>query len=205
MEGAGLEAELGERLELGVGIAAATLTLTRAFERDRPDRVLLFGVAGAFPLRHRPASAPLTVGDVCLVGEDRFGDLGVELDPVHEAGGFRDLAAMGLGEVGPWPMDLAWTHDAAERLGCPVAQAVTVAAGSGTERRSERIAARSDAAVESMEGAAVAAVCAAYGVPLLQLRSISNFTGDRARGGWDLDTAVARVQESMRQLLAREQ
>lgn len=182
-------------VRLGVGKVALAVALAERIAAARPAGVLLFGVAGAYPARHRPG-ASLAVGGLCLVGEDRFADEGV----LTEAG-FRDLAQLGLGEVGPFAADRERTAIAARALGAPVVDGATVSTCSGTDAQSALLAARSGAAVETMEGAAAAWVCARAGVPFVQLRAISNLTGDRARGGWDLERAVASVQAAVRRLL----
>jgi futalosine hydrolase len=48
---------------------------------------------------------------------------------------------------------------------------------------------------ENMEGAAVARVCAAFAVPCLELRCISNFVEDRDAGRWELKKACRRSGE----------
>ena len=78
----------------------------------------------------------------------------------------------------------------------------TVSTISGTDGLAQAYGDRVQPAVESMEGAAVARVCDAFAVPWVQLRSISNRVGDRARGGWDLSLAKARLHEAVRALLA---
>ena len=181
---------------LGVGKVAAAVALAGRIAAARPAVVLLFGVAGAYPLRHRPGAA-LAVGDLCLVGADRFADEGVIAPD-----GFRDLMQLGLGEVGPFAADRERTAMAARALGVPVVDGATVSTCSGTDAQSALLAARTGAAVETMEGAAAALVCARAGVPFVQLRAISNLTGDRTRGGWDLERAVAAVQRAVRALLA---
>jgi futalosine hydrolase len=183
-------------VRLGVGKVALAVALAERIAEQRPPGVLLFGVAGAYPARHRPG-ASLAVGDLCLVGEDRFADEGVATPD-----GFRDLAQLGLGEVGPFAADRERTALAARALGAPVVIGATVSTCSGTDAQSAQIAARTGAAVETMEGAAAALVCARAGVPFVQLRAISNLTGDRARGGWDLERAIAVVQAAVRRLLA---
>jgi futalosine hydrolase len=52
-----------------------------------------------------------------------------------------------------------------------------------------------------MEGAAVAYVCRKLEVPLLHVRAISNWTGDRDRGAWNLGAAVDAVQRAVRRLM----
>jgi futalosine hydrolase len=191
-------ADLGVAV-LGVGKAASAAGLARILATERPAGVLLFGVCGAYPDRHRVgcASAPARPGELCVVGTDRFGDEGV-LAP----DGFLDLAALGLGDGGPFAADERHTRAAAELLAAPIARGCTVSSCSGTEASSTEMCARTDAHVETMEGAAVALTCRASGVPLLHVRCVSNWTGDRSRAEWCLSRAVQAVHAAVRQILA---
>jgi futalosine hydrolase len=182
---------------VGVGMAAAAMAVTQRLSRESFDEVILFGVAGGWPSRLLEArDSALEIGDCVLVGQDFFGDLGVQTPD-----GFESLESLGIGEIGPYAMDPAGTQAAAERLGCPVVVGVTVASGSGTDAAARAQRDRNRAQVESMEGAAVALVCARLGVPLVQLRAVSNYVGDRDRGAWSLDRACASVQDAVRRLL----
>lgn len=179
---------------LGVGKAAAAAAITAAIVEVRPRWVLLFGVCGAYPEGHGPEDS-LDVGRVCVVGEEWLADEGVAVE-----GGFTSIADLGLGSVGPFAADAARTAEVARILGAPIVRGATVSACSGTDAASWAIAARTRAAVETMEGAAVALACANLGVPWVQVRCVSNRTGDRARGGWDLARAVAGAQAAVRAL-----
>lgn len=196
IEGRGLE-DLGVH-EIGVGKAAATFGAAEAIRRRAGARaVLLFGVAGAYPTRHRSDAAPVEVGRVAVVTSDRFGDEGVTTPQ-----GFRDLGAMKLGDVGPFAADPRLCEEARARLGCPAVQGVTVSTCSGADDASARLRERCPAGdVETMEGAAVAYVCRQRELPMLHVRAVSNWTGDRDRGGWDLDAAVDAVQRAVRRLV----
>ncbi|MGE3172564.1 MAG: futalosine hydrolase [Planctomycetota bacterium] len=182
-------------VRLGVGKAAAAAALARELAARRPPGVLLFGVCGAFAVRHRPGTQ-LRVGDVVVVGGDRFGDEGVATEQ-----GFVGIDDLGLGAVGPFAADRDATARVAAALGAPVVDGCTVSTCSGSEAAALAVHARTGAAVETMEGAAVALCCAAAGVPLVQLRAVANYTGDRARGAWDLPGAAAAVQAAVRDLL----
>lgn len=180
---------------LGVGKAAAAAAMTRALLRRTPALVVLYGVCGAYPARHRTGSPPVAVGGLCVVVEERLGDEGV-LTPA----GFQDLAALGLGDCGPYLADARHSARLAEALGgLPLVRGCTVSTCSGTDAASADLAARTGADVETMEGAAVALACRQAGVPWVQLRCVSNWTGDRDRGGWDLAGAVARLRAAVRQ------
>ncbi len=168
---------------VGTGKTAAAVGLSRALAVAPVDLVVAFGVAGAYP------GAGLDVGDVCLVGQDVLADDGVE-----DEHGFRDLAAMNLGTNGPWRADAERTAALAQLLHVPIVPAATVSTCSATDRASAILQARTGAAIETMEGAAIAAACERAGVPWIGLRAISNRTGDRARAGWDL----ARAREALR-------
>ncbi len=191
---------------LGVSAPVAAMRLTRELARAMsvdgglPDLVLLFGVAGAFPDRHLEADlrarAPTPeLGACAWVSRDAFGDLGVQSES-----DFLDLEALGLEQPGPFGMH-ALGAELAARAGLPCLDAVTVATGSAREAESRALHQRTGARLESMEGAAVAMVCASFGVPMIQLRSVSNYTGDRVRAAWSLDSAVAAVQDYVCALL----
>lgn len=197
-EGAGLYLPGLRPLPLGVGKVAAAVALS-AWLRQMTDvrAVLLFGVAGAFPERHRGSPPPVARGGLCVVASDRFGDEGVETPS-----GFQDLNTLKLGDCGPFPANPRMAQAVAERLGAPLVRGVTVSTCSGTEAHSQQLWKRCHADIETMEGAAVAWVCRQAELPLLHLRAISNWTGDRDRGGWDLAAAVEVVQTAVRKLMS---
>lgn len=179
---------------LGVGKAAAAMRATELLLAARPAWVLLVGVCGAYPAAS--GGTGLAVGDLCLVGEDRLADEGVGI-----AGGeLRGIAALGLGDEGPFAADPARTEAIAARLGIPIVAGATVSTCSGSDELSRAIAARSGAQVESMEGAAVLQVCRHLEVPAVALRCVSNRTGERATAGWDLAGAVARLHAAIGEL-----
>ncbi|MBI4880348.1 MAG: futalosine hydrolase [Planctomycetes bacterium] len=199
-EGAELQARFAPCLELGAGKAASAVSLCVALARGpRPDAALLFGVCGAFPARHLAAGAALDVLDLCVVGEDLLADEGAEVE-----GGFQSLAEMGLGEIGPFAADPVLAARAAAILGgVRVVRGATVSRCSGTEALSAEIARRSNALVETMEGAAVALACRALGVPLVHVRCVSNQTGERGRAVWRLADAAERARRAATEVLGR--
>ena len=182
---------------LGVGKTNAAMHLPAALRALPGARaVLLFGVAGAYPGRHRAAPGPVKNGALCVVGSDRFGDEGVDTPK-----GFQDLKALNLGDCGPFPANPRMAQQAAAALGVPIVRGVTVSTCSGTDASSQRMHRRSGADIETMEGAAVAYVCRQVELPLLHIRAISNWTGDRERGDWNLGAAVEVVQRAVRRLV----
>ncbi|MBU4319798.1 MAG: hypothetical protein KJ739_01735, partial [Nitrospinae bacterium] len=78
---------------------------------------------------------------------------------------------------------------------------VTVSTVTGTDKRAreleKRFSAAGGAICENMEGAAVAHVCAMYGIPMLEIRGISNIVEDRDRSKWDVKTAAENCQKTV--------
>jgi futalosine hydrolase len=178
-----LSGDDAEFLETGVGKTASTFVLTERLQRGpAPDLVVSFGVCGAH--------STLRVGDLCLVGTDCLADEGVQTR-TH----FLDLLKSSFA------MDEALTAHLAELLGgLPIVAGSTVSTCSGEDSVAKALVERTGAVVETMEGAAIALVCRRSGVPMVQLRCVSNRTGDRERGGWDLVTACANLQSAVRRI-----
>lgn len=187
LPGEGLAVEF---LELGVGKTAATHSMTLRLAESTPDLVVLFGIGGAY------RDHDLKGSELCLITEDRLADEGVATET-----GFLDLDELSLGTNGPFEMSPQHTDRVASLLGIErLVHGATVSTCSGTQSRAEGIAAQSGAQIESMEGAAVAFACRQADVPLVQLRCVSNFAGDRAEGSWDIEGSTTILQSAVRQL-----
>lgn len=181
----------GRVVELGVGKTSAAMRLMAAIAQQRPELVFGFGVAGAY------RGGGLDVGDVCVVVQDQLADEGVATPQ-----GFLSIDDLALGDSGPFRASVAQSQRIAELLEVREVEGATVSTCSGTDRASAEIHGRTHASVETMEGAVVGRVCAELRIPWVQLRSISNRTGDREAGGWDLARALARLHAALKQLVA---
>jgi futalosine hydrolase len=159
----------------GVGQVNMAHALTVEIERARPDQIWVVGIGGAYP------GSGLAVGDVVCAESETFGDLGVETPE-----GFLELTEF----LRNWfPVEV---QPLARR-----ARFVTVSTCSGTEELAERLRARTGGAVENMEGAAAAQIAARYGIPLAEIRGISNLTGRRDRAAWKIAEAAEAAQAAV--------
>ena len=52
-----------------------------------------------------------------------------------------------------------------------------------------------------MEGAAVFRVCNDFNIPCMQIRSVSNFVGERNKKNWNIDLAVKNLNLYLKKLL----
>jgi futalosine hydrolase len=71
---------------------------------------------------------------------------------------------------------------------------ITVATVTGTERRAWTLTRRLDPAGEAMEGYAVGVAAAAFGVPVAEIRAVSNLVGRRDRSTWDVQAALGSLR-----------
>jgi futalosine hydrolase len=146
--------------------------------------VVSAGIAGSLPGSGLEPGA-VVVSERCVYAEE-----GIELPA-----GFGDMSALGF-PLGPFPgnsvpVDRAlWVPFAS--LG-PVAPIATVATCSGTDAAARRVRDRTRAAAEAMEGAAVVHAALRAGVPGVEVRAVSNTTGDRPRQRWDMPRALAAL------------
>ena len=193
-------------VETGIGAVNTAHALTCVLQAWRPDAALQVGVGGAYP------GAGLALGDLALASEEVYGDLGVRTgDGWHSAETIgipvveRSRAYFNSFPVDPKLMERArellsggWNRPApALRVG----RFVTVQECSGLAELGRERGERFNAVCENMEGAAAAHVCLLYGIPFLELRSISNQVEDRRLETWNLPLACARAQEAVLRLL----
>ena len=59
------------------------------------------------------------------------------------------------------------------------------------------------ATTETMEGAALHYVALQEGIPFLQLRSFSNYVGEREKGKWQLNEAIGNVNTVLQELILK--
>lgn len=167
----------------GIGRTNAAAATTEAILRDGPfDAVVNAGVAGALP------GGGMAIGDAVVASRCIYAEEGLATPS-----GFADMAALGfpLGdfEGNVVPVDDRLLARLAEHFGTgPVA---TVATCSGTDAVAAALVARTGAVAEAMEGAAVVHAARRLRVPAIELRVISNTTGDRDTQTWDLAAAFA--------------
>lgn len=180
----------------GVGpaaVAAATGTaLAHASLADTGapyDLVVSAGIAGGFA-PHAP------IGTVVVSEAIVAADLGAETPD-----GYLAVEELGFGRSAhPVPHSLTGPlADALRAGGRPhtVAPVLTVSTVTGTAGRAAELAGRHPtAAAEAMEGFGVAEAAAAYGVPVVEIRAVSNAVGPRDRAAWRIGEALDALRQA---------
>lgn len=178
----------------GVGLTAATYAITRQVLKQRPGFIIQAGVAGSLD----PA-LPLT--KIVLVKEEVIGDLGVE-----ENNTFHHVTDMKLVDKNSFPWKngkLANNLDTLEAAGLTLVNGVTVNEISTSENRIGYYREHLGAQVETMEGAALHYVALSENIPFLQIRSLSNFAGERDKSKWVMDKAIAGLNVELERILSK--
>lgn len=165
----------------GVGLTATALASVKAIAQ-RPDVLILAGIAGVFP------HAPFKLGEVLLVQSEVEGDLGF-----FTPDGFVHLADL------PLEMDFERRHT----LSCPYLPAnapFKLARSMSVNAAMAPFVDTQNVDIENMEGAAFFHVCLQEQQRFLELRAISNVVqiGD---DNWDMQGSVRALTAGLHRLI----
>ncbi|MDR2056435.1 MAG: futalosine hydrolase [Desulfovibrio sp.] len=185
---------------IGVGPVNAALAmggaLVGAKDAGTPvAAVLLAGLAGAFDL------ARLPLGSLCLVKEEIWPEYGLHDGASVTARAFsfplwRRAARDGGDVYDRLPLAAPEAVGLSPRSGALAeALSLTVAGVSASLARARDLLQRYGADLENMEGFAVAYACARHGLPCVEVRSVSNKVGPRAREEKDFPGALRRLAQ----------
>lgn len=180
-------------LAAGVGPALAAArtagALTAAALAGRPYALAVSaGIGGGFP-----PGAP--VGSLVVADAITVADLGAET-----ADGFLPVTELGFGTITHRPPE-SLVRVVSEATGARTGTILTVSTVTGTAGRAAALRARHPGALaEGMEGFGVAEAAAAHGVPVLEIRAVSNPVGPRDRAAWRIGDALAALTEGFGKL-----
>lgn len=180
-------------LAAGVGPAAAAAStaaaLTAAALGGTPyGLVVCAGIGGGF-LPEAP------VGSLVVSGTIAAADLGAET-----ADGFLPVTELGFGHIAHHPPK-SLVREAVRVTGARRGTVLTVSTVTGTAARAAALRARHpDALAEGMEGFGVAEAAVAQGLPVLEVRAVSNPVGPRDRAAWRIGDALSALTEGFGKL-----
>lgn len=183
-----------EILITGVGMMATTYSLTKAILNRRPDFILQAGVGGCL-------NEKLPLSKIVLIENENIGDLGVD-----ENGTFKALFDLKLLDENSFPWmnrKLSNNVEVLKSTGLTIVDGVTVNEISTNKERIAYYKNQLNASVESMEGAALHFVALQEKIPFLQMRSLSNFVGERDKSKWVMDIAIANLNIELQKILTK--
>ncbi len=167
----------------GVGSVAAAVNTARALAISEYSLVISAGIGGGFPGRAE-------VGSLVLANEIVAADLGAETSE-----GFCSVEELGFGfshiQIDTSLVEHVNRALVAAELPVITGPVLTVSTVTGTAESALELAARIlGATAEAMEGYGVAFAAHDRGLPVLEIRAISNMVGPRDRSTWRIKEAL---------------
>jgi futalosine hydrolase len=156
--------------------------------------VLLFGIAGSY------SGSGLEVGQLALASLEIQADLGLRQGGL-QAMGFPALTLAGQPYFNHFPLDRTFTQQLAQQLALTPQPFLTRDLVAETPQEAQDLERQWGAVLENMEGAAAAQVGLALGLPVAELRSISNPAGVRDRAQWNFGLALGALERAVLSLI----
>ena len=173
----------------GIGLTASTYHLTKQLALKKYDWVIQAGVAGSFDLKISP-------GAVVAVKQDTIAD-----QSVVELQKLKTIFDLKLVPQDQYPYKKGWlinpNTEILKKTRIKVVKGISVNQISTSKQMIKFYRDEFDPATESMEGAALHYVCLMENIPFLQIRSISNYIGERNKKKWDMNESISNLNQSL--------
>jgi len=171
----------------GIGLTASTYHLAKQLALKKYDLVIQAGVAGCFDLR-------IPLGGVVAVKQDAIAD-----QSVVELQKLKTLFDLKLVPQDQYPYKKGWlinpNKDVLKKTKLKIVRGISVNQISTSKQMIKFYRDVFDPVTESMEGAALHYVCISENIPFVQLRSISNYIGERNKKKWDMMDSITNLNE----------
>lgn len=173
----------------GVGPMSAAARTARELASQPYDLVVCAGICGGFVGR-------ADVGSIVVASEIICADLGAETP-----NGYMSVDELGFGSARiSVDSDLSGSLTAAvKKAGIPAvcAPVLTLSTVTGTAQTTAELLARvPTAAAEAMEGFGVATAALDFGLPIVELRAVSNAIGPRDKSAWRIKEALSALEQA---------
>lgn len=176
----------------GTGVPATLYHLQKRMHQIDYGFIIQAGIAGSYKNEHKP-------GNTVLVKQDAFGDLGME-----EKEHFTPIFETALSGKNEFPFTNGWlvnTNTILNTSFLPAIKAITINKVSDSAVQKKQVIKQFDADIETMEGAAMHYVCLQENIPFIQIRSISNYVGERDKTKWKMKEAVENLNKELLTLI----
>lgn len=179
----------------GIGMVFTTFYLSSILVNESYDLAINVGVAGAI-------DKSIGLGEVVNVVQDYFYELGAE-----NGENWLDINDLGLLSN----FDLPYTATGLVNINMPQlppvkalkqVKAHTVNKVHGNLQSIHIMQSRSNAQIESMEGAAFFYCCLKMELPCLQIRAISNYIEVRNKANWKMQEAIDQLNKVLKEVIA---
>ena len=173
----------------GIGLTASTYHLAKQFSLKKYDLVIQAGVGGCFDLR-------IPLGAVVAVKQDAIAD-----QSVVELERLKTLFDLNLVPQDQYPYKKGWlinpNKEVLKKTKLKIVKGISVNQISTSKQMIKFYRDVFAPVSESMEGAALHYVCLMENVPFVQIRSISNYIGERNKQKWDMMNSIVNLNETL--------
>ena len=176
----------------GVGVPSTLFQVQKAILSLQPDIIIQAGIAGSF-------SNTLSLGEVVIVKQDTFGDIGME-----EKNEFTPIFKSNFANGNEFPFTDGWLINSSKLFSISklkAVKAITVNKVSDSEVQKNQSIIHFSPEIESMEGAALHFIGLHQKIPFIQLRSISNNVGERDKTKWKIKEAISNLNEELKNFI----
>ena len=177
----------------GIGLTACTYHIAHQLRLKSYDIVIQAGVAGCFDRK-------VDLGTVLLVKQDTIAD-----QSVIELNSLKTLFELDLVLHNQKPYKEGWLVNPNKSLiKLTDLKAINGISVNEITTSPEKINFYKDhfnPVIESMEGAALHYVCLMEPVPFLQIRSISNYIGERNRAKWNMKNSIMNLNNKLTEII----
>jgi futalosine hydrolase len=177
----------------GIGLTASTYHLSKQLALKKYDLVIQAGVAGSFDLT-------ISLGQVVAIKQDAIADQSVvELEKL------KTLFDLDLVPQDQYPYKKGWlinpNKEILKKIKLKIVKGVSVNQITTSKQMIKFYRERFDPVTESMEGAALHYVCLMQDIPFVQIRSISNYIGERNRKNWNMMDSIVNLNNELFQII----
>jgi futalosine hydrolase len=176
----------------GIGLTATTYSISRQIQIRRPELIIQAGIGGCFD-----QSIPL--GSVMAIKQEAIGD-----QAVIESGKMKTLFDLGLVPGNQFPFLKGWLINKSgvlKKTKLKKVKGITTNEITTAKQRIKLYQESFDPAIESLEGAALHYVCLMEKIQFLQIRSVSNYIGERNKKNWNLKDSIVNLNKELTGLL----
>ncbi|MEP6749507.1 MAG: futalosine hydrolase [Bacteroidota bacterium] len=192
-QASGKKINLPDVLVTGIGLTATTYHLTKQLRLKKYDLVIQAGVAGCF-------NKKLSLGSVVVVAKDAIAD-----QSVIELKQLKTLFDLKLVPADQFPYTKTWLvnpySDWLKKTKLKRVKGISVNEITTSKQKIAFYEESFNAVTESMEGAALHYTCLMENVPFLQMRSMSNYIGERNKKKWNMKESIINLNTELIQLV----
>ena len=176
----------------GIGLTASTYSITKQIQIRRPDIVVQAGIGGCF-------DKDILLGSVVAIKQEMIGD-----QVVIEKGKMKTLFDLGLVSKDLFPFSKGWLVNKSkilQKIKLTKVKGITTNEITTSREKIKLYRDMFDPIVESLEGAALHYVCLVEKIQFLQIRSISNYIGERNKKNWKMKDSISNMNKELIRLL----